>query len=146
MERETEQETEQEQPVAEQADAAAPAAAEAVSAPAAAAAAAPAPAPAGGRPAPRQRDMENQDRPRRHGRGRRRPCVMCVEKMTSVDYKDFNFLRRFVSDRGRIDTRRKTGTCAKHQRALAQAIKRARHLALLPYTAEHVRMGVTSFR
>jgi len=90
--------------------------------------------------------MENQDRPRRHGRGRRRPCVMCVEKMTSVDYKDFNFLRRFVSDRGRIDTRRKTGTCAKHQRALAQAIKRARHLALLPYTAEHVRMGVTSFR
>ena len=146
MERETEQETEQEQPVAERAEAAAPAAAEAVSAPAAAAAAAPAPAPAGGRPAPRQRDMENQDRPRRHGRGRRRPCVMCVEKMTSVDYKDFNFLRRFVSDRGRIDTRRKTGTCAKHQRALAQAIKRARHLALLPYTAEHVRMGVTSFR
>lgn len=71
---------------------------------------------------------------------------MCVEKMTSVDYKDFNFLRRFVSDRGRIDTRRKTGTCAKHQRALAQAIKRARHLALLPYTAEHVRMGATSFR
>ncbi len=144
MEKDKEQETEQ--PIAEQAEAAAPAAAEAVSAPAAAAAAAPAPAPAGGRPAPRQRDMENQDRPRRHGRGRRRPCVMCVEKMTSVDYKDFNFLRRFVSDRGRIDTRRKTGTCAKHQRALAQAIKRARHLALLPYTAEHVRMGVTPFR
>ena len=137
MERDKEQETEQEQPVAEQAEAAEPAAAVAP---------APAPAPAGGRPAPRQRDMENQDRPRRHGRGRRRPCVMCVEKMTSVDYKDFNFLRRFVSDRGRIDTRRKTGTCAKHQRALAQAIKRARHLALLPYTAEHVRMGVTSFR
>ncbi|MCH6555561.1 MAG: 30S ribosomal protein S18 [Chloroflexi bacterium] len=90
--------------------------------------------------------MENQDRPRRRGRGRRRPCVMCVEKMTFVDYKDFNFLRRFVSDRGRIDTRRKTGTCAKHQRALAQAIKRARHLALLPYTADHVRMGVTPFR
>ena len=137
MEREKEQETEQEQPVAEQAEAAAPAPATT---------AAPEPAPAGERPAPRQRDMDNQDRPRRRGRGRRRPCVMCVEKMTFVDYKDFNFLRRFVSDRGRIDTRRKTGTCAKHQRALAQAIKRARHLALLPYTAEHVRMGVTSFR
>ncbi|KKL97462.1 hypothetical protein LCGC14_1834260 [marine sediment metagenome] len=137
MEREQEQETEQEQPVAEQADAAAPAAASAST------------FTAGERPAPRQRDLrdlENQDRPRRRGRGRRRPCVMCVEKMTFVDYKDFNFLRRFVSDRGRIDTRRKTGTCAKHQRALAQAIKRARHLALLPYTAEHVRMGVTSFR
>ena len=131
-EQETEQEAEQDQPVAEQADVAAPAAA---SAPA-----------AGERPAPRQRDLENQERPRRRGRGRRRPCVMCVEKMTFVDYKDFNFLRRFVSDRGRIDTRRKTGTCAKHQRALAQAIKRARHLALLPYTADHVRMGVTPFR
>ncbi len=140
METEKEQETEQEQPVAEQADAAVPAAA---AAPAAASAST---STAGERPAPRQRDMENQDRPRRRGRGRRRPCVMCVDKMSFIDYKDFNFLRRFVSDRGRIDTRRKTGTCAKHQRALAQAIKRARHLALLPYTAEHVRMGVTSFR
>ncbi len=134
MEREKEQETEQEQPVAEPADAAAPAPASAST------------FTAGGRPAPRQRDLENQDRPRRRGRGRRRPCVMCMDKMAFVDYKDFNFLRRFVSDRGRIDTRRKTGTCAKHQRALAQAIKRARHLALLPYTAEHVRMGVTPFR
>jgi small subunit ribosomal protein S18 len=71
---------------------------------------------------------------------------MCVEKMTSVDYKDFSFLRRFLSDRGRIESRRKSGTCAKHQRALAQAIKRARHLALLPYTAEHVRTGVGSSR
>ncbi len=136
MEREKEQEPEQEpeQPVAEQADEAAPAAASAST------------LTAGERPVPRQRDLENQERPRRRGRGRRRPCVMCVEKMAFVDYKDFNFLRRFVSDRGRIDTRRKTGTCAKHQRALAQAIKRARHLALLPYTADHVRMGVTPFR
>ena len=133
-EQETEQEAEQDQPVAEQADVAAPVAASAST------------STAGERPAPRQRDLENQERPRRRGRGRRRPCVMCVEKMTFVDYKDFNFLRRFVSDRGRIDTRRKTGTCAKHQRALAQAIKRARHLALLPYTADHVRMGATPFR
>ncbi len=140
METEKEQETEQEQPVAEQADAAVPAAA------AAADAASASTLTSGERPAPRQRDLENQDRPRRRGRGRRRPCVMCVDKMSFIDYKDFNFLRRFVSDRGRIDTRRKTGTCAKHQRALAQAIKRARHLALLPYTADHVRTGVTSFR
>lgn len=99
------------------------------------------------RAAPRQRERgDGQDfRPHR-GRGRRRVCVMCADKMPSVDYKDFNFLRRFVSDRGRIETRRKSGTCAKHQRALAQAIKRARHLALLPYTAEHVRTGVTPLR
>jgi small subunit ribosomal protein S18 len=72
---------------------------------------------------------------------------MCVEKMPFVDYKDFNFLRRFVSDRGRIESRRKSGSCAKHQRALAQAIKRARHLALLPYTTEHVRSsGMTRLR
>ncbi len=98
--------------------------------------------------AARQRETRGgQDsRPWRHGRGRRRPCVMCVDKMTSVDYKDFAFLRRFVSDRGRIETRRKTGNCAKHQRAVAQAIKRARHLALLPYTAEHIRMGMTPAR
>ena len=92
---------------------------------------------------PRDRDGGDDGQRRRGpGRGRRRACVMCVEKMTAVDYKDFSFLRRFLSDRGRIESRRKTGTCAKHQRALAQAIKRARHLALLPYTAEHIRAGV----
>lgn len=93
------------------------------------------------RRAPEQREKpDGQDiRPRRRGRGRRRPCVMCVDKMTLIDFKDVGFLRRFISDRGRIESRRKSGTCAKHQRALAQAIKRARHLALLPYTAEHVR-------
>ena len=83
-----------------------------------------------------------QERPRRRGRfGRRRACIMCVEKMPRVDYKDAGFLRRFISERARIDTRRKTSCCAKHQRALAQAIKRARHLALLPYTADHIRVG-----
>ena len=99
------------------------------------------------RRAPREREAGDDGHQRRRGgggfgRGRRRACVMCVEKMASVDYKDFSFLRRFLSDRGRIESRRKSGTCAKHQRALAQAIKRARHLALLPYTAEHVRTGV----
>jgi small subunit ribosomal protein S18 len=61
--------------------------------------------------------------------------------MKSVDYKNVAFLRRFVSDRARIETRRRTSACAKHQRAIARAIKRARHLALLPYTAEHIRLS-----
>lgn len=82
------------------------------------------------------------ERPKRRGRGgRRRVCLMCAEKMKTVDYKDVVFLRRFLSDRGRIETRRKSSCCAKHQRALSQAIKRARHLALLPYTADHIRMA-----
>ena len=55
------------------------------------------------------------------------------------DYKNINLLRRFVSDTGQIDSRRRTGTCAKHQRRVTRAIKRARYLALLPYTAEHIR-------
>ena len=142
-EQETEKEQEQDQPAPEQAAPAAPEPAAAAPAPAVAAPT----ATARERPAPRQRASGGDDfRPQRRGRGRRRPCVMCVDKMPFVDYKNFNFLRRFVSERGRIDTRRKTGTCAKHQRALAQAIKRARHLALLPYTADHVRMGATPFR
>jgi small subunit ribosomal protein S18 len=64
---------------------------------------------------------------------------MCADHIKVVDYKNASFLRRFVSDRGRIDTRRRTSACAKHQRAISRAIKRARHLALIPYTAEHIR-------
>lgn len=79
-------------------------------------------------------------RPRRGGR-RRRVCIMCADHIRVVDYKNVSFLRRFISDRARIETRRKSSACAKHQRALAQAIKRARHLALLPYTAEHIRVS-----
>ena len=80
------------------------------------------------------------ERPKHRGGGRRRRvCIMCADHIKFVDYKNASFLRRYVSDRGRIETRRKTSACAKHQRALANAIKRARHLALLPYTAEHVR-------
>ena len=65
---------------------------------------------------------------------------MCAEHIKSVDYKNVSFLRRFVSDRARIETRRRTSACAKHQRAIARAIKRARHLALLPTRAEHIRV------
>jgi small subunit ribosomal protein S18 len=70
---------------------------------------------------------------------RRRVCAFCVEKIEKIDYKDVSMLRRFISDQGQIDSRRRTGTCARHQRRLTLAVKRARILALLPYTAEHVR-------
>ena len=67
---------------------------------------------------------------------RRKVCQFCVEKVQHIDYKDVTRLRRFTSERGKILPRRMTGTCAKHQRQLTEAIKRARHVALLPYTAE----------
>ena len=71
--------------------------------------------------------------------GRRRVCGFCVDNVQRIDYKDTARLRRFLSERGKIEPRRKTGTCAKHQRWLTTALKRARELALLPYTAGHVR-------
>jgi small subunit ribosomal protein S18 len=79
--------------------------------------------------------------PRKRGRyiPRRKVCQFCVDKIHIIDYKDPGRLRRFVSDRGKIEPRRKTGTCAKHQRALSTSLKRARHLALLPFTAQHIR-------
>ena len=70
---------------------------------------------------------------------RRKVCFFCAEKVQKIDYKDVDGLRRYLSDRGKIEPRRKTGTCARHQRRLTVALKRARHLALLPYTAEHLR-------
>lgn len=80
--------------------------------------------------------QERSDRPRGGDRRRRKVCQFCVDKVDSIDYKDTAKLRKFVSDRGKILPRRMTGTCAKHQRQLTEAIKRARHVALLPYTAE----------
>ena len=74
---------------------------------------------------------------RRGGRkGRRKVCSFCVDKVETIDYKDVPRLRKFISDRSKILPRRVTGTCAYHQRALTVAIKRARHLALLPYTSD----------
>ena len=70
---------------------------------------------------------------------KRRVCHFCSEGVEAIDYKDPAKLRRYISDRGKIEPRRRTGTCAKHQRALARAIKRARHLALLPYASTHIR-------
>src|SRR3954462_467658 len=72
-------------------------------------------------------------------RPRRKVCTFCVDKVHKIDYKDVGRIRRFISDRGKIDPRRKSGTCAKHQRMLTTALKRARLMAMLPYTADHVR-------
>jgi small subunit ribosomal protein S18 len=66
---------------------------------------------------------------------RRRYCRLCEDKVDEVDYKDVTTLRRFVSDRGKIKTRRVSGACRRHQRQLAEAIKNAREMALLPYVA-----------
>ena len=80
----------------------------------------------------------NGDSPmrRRGGRRRKKVCVYCADKNAVIDYKDVNKLKRYVSERGKILPRRITGNCAKHQRALTVAIKRARHLALMPYVAD----------
>ncbi len=67
---------------------------------------------------------------------RRKVCQFCVEKVQHIDYKDVLRLRRFTSERGKILPRRMTGTCAKHQRQLSTAIKRARTIALMPYVSE----------
>ncbi len=93
---------------------------------------------AGGRPGPRRRPGE-------FGTGRkftprRKVCQFCVDKIQEVDYKDLGRLRRYLSERGKIEPRRKTGTCATHQRSLNVALKRARQLAMLPFTAEHIRV------
>lgn len=66
---------------------------------------------------------------------RKRVCNFCVDKI-EIDYKNYDMLRRYVNEYGRIKPRRQTGTCAKHQRALAVAIKRARHIALLPFVSD----------
>jgi small subunit ribosomal protein S18 len=81
-------------------------------------------------------------RPKRPGRAKyipkRKICFFCRDKVEHIDYKDVASLRPYISDRGKISPRRKSGTCARHQRALTTAIKRARHLALLPFVAAHI--------
>jgi small subunit ribosomal protein S18 len=70
------------------------------------------------------------------GSGRRKPCLFCKDKVEQVDYKDVATLRKFISERGKIRSRRITGACRRHQSQVARAVKRARELALLPYVAE----------
>ena len=79
--------------------------------------------------------MEKNERPARR-KGRKEVCHFCVDRVEVIDYKDVARLRKFVSERAKILPRRVTGTCAKHQRELTTAIKRARQVALLPYVAD----------
>lgn len=83
--------------------------------------------------APRSGDGARPFRPRR---SRRKVCAFCADKVEFIDYKDAVRLRKMLSERGKILPKRMTGTCAKHQRELTTAIKRARHLALVPYVVD----------
>lgn len=79
---------------------------------------------------------ERSERPQRARRPKKKVCLFCVDKIDHIDYKDTAKLRRYVSERGKIIPRRISGNCAKHQRQLTVAIKRARTIALLPFVAE----------
>ena len=79
---------------------------------------------------------EKTERPFKAKRAKKKVCVFCVDKVEHIDYKDTAKLRRYVTERGKIVPRRISGNCAKHQRQLTTAIKRARQIALLPFVAE----------
>lgn len=87
------------------------------------------------------RDRDNGDRDNRRGgmknrRAKRKVCSFCMDKTEFIDYKDINKLRKYVTEKGKILPRRISGNCAKHQRVLTVAIKRARNIALLPFTTD----------
>jgi len=84
----------------------------------------------------RSRPTRRRDKKGGPGSGRRKSCQYCRDKVDQVDYKDVTALRKFISDRGKIRSRRITGACRRHQSQIARAVKRARELALLPYVAE----------
>jgi small subunit ribosomal protein S18 len=84
----------------------------------------------------RSRPTRRREKKGGPGSGRRKSCPFCRDKIEQVDYKDAVGLRRFISDRGKIRSRRITGCCRRHQNQVARAVKRARELALLPYVGE----------
>ncbi len=84
----------------------------------------------------RSRPTRRRDRKGGPGSGRRKSCPYCRDKVEFVDYKDIATLRKFVSERGKIRSRRITGACRRHQNQIATAVKRARELALLPYVSD----------
>jgi len=92
--------------------------------------------------------QSRDSRTRRPSRGKyipkRKICFFCRDKVEYIDYKEPAKLRPYISDRGKITPRRKSGTCARHQRPLANAIKRARHLALLPFVSTHIQRTGTN--
>ena len=106
---------------------------------------APRPGGGGGRPPFRGGGGGQGGFQRRRGRpryyARRKICTFCVDKVKHIDYKDVGRLRRFISDRYKMEARRKTGVCSKHQRALSRAVKRARVLALIPFSPDHKMPG-----
>ena len=79
---------------------------------------------------------EKMEKPMKARRSKKKVCMFCVDKVEHIDYKDTAKLRRYVSERGKIVPRRISGNCAKHQRQLTVAVKRARQIALLPFVAE----------
>lgn len=86
-----------------------------------------------------ERDRDRGDKDRggfRNRKAKKKICAFCVEKSTNIDYKEPAKLRKFVSERSKILPRRVTGTCAQHQRELTEAIKRARHIALLAFVTD----------
>jgi small subunit ribosomal protein S18 len=83
---------------------------------------------------PKERERSGRKRPSATtGPIRRKACYFCREKVEEVDYKNYNQLRRYISEKGKIRNRRVTGACRRHQRQVAVAVKRAREMALLPY-------------
>lgn len=81
-------------------------------------------------------EKERTEKTFRSRKAKKKVCQFCADKVEHIDYKDVARLRRYISERAKILPRRITGTCAKHQRQLTTEIKRARHIALLPYSAE----------
>jgi len=84
----------------------------------------------------RGKPVRRRDKKGGPGSGRRKPCQHCRDKVEQVDYKDVGTLRKFISEKGKIRSRRITGACRRHQNQIATAVKRARELALLPYVNE----------
>ncbi len=86
-----------------------------------------------------ERDRQDSSGGRRRYYSRPRTCQFCSDKNLVINYKDTQLLSSFVTREGKIRPRRQTGTCAKHQRSIARAVKQARHMALLPYTGEQLK-------
>ncbi len=86
-------------------------------------------------PKGKQQQQSSRRRPPSGGPIRRKSCYFCKEKVEEVDYKNYNQLRRYISEKGKIRSRRITGACRRHQEQIAVAVKRAREMALLPYVA-----------
>ena len=83
-----------------------------------------------------ERNDRRKSKQKCQGKSRKKVCAFCMDKIENIDYKDVPRLKRYLSDRAKIIPRRVTGTCARHQRQLTVAVKRARHLAFLPYVGE----------